>query len=192
MRVDTDNHTYMFRLNPSRGEYAAYCYAYDREMLEQHLTQAQQLSVLMVEPGKAPYVKKIGKELEDMQREVGGYIQAVYPYSEPVALVCGEEAKLQGLPLNRALRDEDGQIYDIVAGNFLIVGLGEEDFCSLDQKNVELFSERFKTPEEFIRMNGKLMVVPIKPKRPSVLSQLHQPLAPRKEHDSDKKQDMER
>ena len=25
-----------------------------------------------------------------------------------------EEAKLEGLPLNRALRDEDGEIYDIV------------------------------------------------------------------------------
>ena len=36
-----------------------------------------------------------------------------------------------GLPLNRALRDEDGQMYDAVAGDFLVVGLGEEDFASL-------------------------------------------------------------
>ena len=33
-----------------------------------------------------------------------------------------------GLPLNRALYDDGGRMYDIVAGNFLIVGLGEEDF----------------------------------------------------------------
>ena len=37
-----------------------------------------------------------------------------------------------GLPLNRALRDEDAaEAYDVVAGTFLVVGLGEEDFASL-------------------------------------------------------------
>ena len=36
-----------------------------------------------------------------------------YPYEDPVALVCNEEGKLEGLPLNRALRDEDGDIYSL-------------------------------------------------------------------------------
>lgn len=47
------------------------------------------------------------------------------------AIVCNEEAKLEGLPLNRALRDEDGDIYDIVAGTFMVVGLTEDSFGSL-------------------------------------------------------------
>ena len=33
--------------------------------------------------------------------------------------ICNEDGKLDGLPLNRALRDADGDIYDIVAGIFL-------------------------------------------------------------------------
>ncbi|MFR1990345.1 MAG: DUF3846 domain-containing protein [Oscillospiraceae bacterium] len=33
---------------------------------------------------------------------VGGYIQAVYPYEEPVALICCESGKLDGLTLNRS------------------------------------------------------------------------------------------
>ena len=37
-----------------------------------------------------------------------------------------KKGKLMGLPLNRALFDDDGHIYDIVSGNFLIVGLGEK------------------------------------------------------------------
>ena len=69
------------------------------------------MNVLMVEPGKAPYVTDIGNDLRSMQQAVGGYIQAVYPYEEAVVLVCNEEGKLDGLPLNRALRDEDGDIY---------------------------------------------------------------------------------
>lgn len=62
--------------------------------------------------------KRLTPVLESLQHEVGGYIQAVYPFEEPVAIVCNEEAKLEGLPLNRALRDEDGDIYDIVARYF--------------------------------------------------------------------------
>jgi len=31
-----------------------------------------------------------------------------------VALICNDEGKLQGLPLNRGLRDERGELYDII------------------------------------------------------------------------------
>lgn len=192
-RVDIEQHSYMLRLNPNRGEYAVYCYAYDRAMLEQHLTQAQQLTVLMVEPGKEPYPKKIGLELADLQREVGGDIEVVYPFEERVGLVCGESAKLEGLPLNRALRDEDGNIYDVVAGNFFIVGLGEEDFCSLKDSDIKKCSEIFKTPEAFMRMGGKLVVLPVEQKqekRPSVLEQLKK-TPPQSNADKKKANDME-
>ena len=72
------------------------------------------IAVLIVEPGKEPYVKEIDSGLESLQHEVGGYIEAIYPYEDPVALVCNEEGKLEGLPLNRALRDEDGDIYSFL------------------------------------------------------------------------------
>ena len=49
-----------------------------------------------------------------------------------------------GLPLNRALRDEDHHVYDVVAGTFLVAGLGAEDFCSLNEKQIEKYSEYFK------------------------------------------------
>ena len=67
------------------------------------------MNVLMVEPGKAPYETEISDGLEAMQAAVGGNIQAVYPYEDLVGLVCNEEGKLEGLPLNRALRTEDGE-----------------------------------------------------------------------------------
>lgn len=137
------------------------------------------ITVLMVEPEKKPYVKEIDPELSSLHHEVGGYIQAVYPFAEPVAIICDEEAKLTGKPLNRALRDEDGDIYDIVAGKFFIVGLGEEDFSSLHPDHIKKFSDLFKTPELFVRMNGKLVVIPmederVKAKKPSVLQKLNQ------------------
>ena len=118
-------------------------------------------TVLVVEPGRAPYVKEIDSGLKSLQSEVGGWIEAVYPFEEEVALICNEEGKLSDLPLNRALMDSDGEIYDIIAGTFLVVGLGEEDFCSLSDEYIKKFSDRFKTPEKFAEIDGKIIVIRI-------------------------------
>ena len=119
------------------------------------------MNVLMVEPGKAPYKTQIGDDLQSMQAVVGGYIQAVYPFEQPVALVCCESGKLDSLPLNRALRDVDGDIYDIVAGNFFIVGLGESDFTDLPHELAERFAEQFRQPEIFMHVDDKIVAAPM-------------------------------
>lgn len=108
-----------------------------------------------------PYVKEIDPDLHSLQAEVGGDIGATYPYSDPVALVCNDEGKLIGLDLNRGLRDENGEIYDIVAGTFLVVGLGEEDFASLSPELIQKYTEQFKTPERFMQINGNIVVLPV-------------------------------
>ena len=89
------------------------------------------LSVLKIAPGQYPQQVEIDNNLKALQEAVGGTIAAVYPFADPVAIICNDDGKLMGLPLNRALRDENGQMYDAVAGDFLVVGLGEEDFASL-------------------------------------------------------------
>ena len=119
------------------------------------------ITVLIVEPGKEPYAKEIDSGLESLQHEVGGYIQAVYPFEEPVAIVCNEEAKLEGLPLNRALRDEDGDIYDIVAGTFMVVGLTDDSFGSLTPELMQQFTDHFKTPEQFAKLGDKIVAIPM-------------------------------
>ena len=67
----------------------------------------EKMTVLYVKPGEKPKRIEIENDLEALQRAVGGYIEAVYPYEDPVALIVNEEGKLNGLPLNRALRDEE-------------------------------------------------------------------------------------
>ena len=124
---------------------------------------ANNIDVLVVEPQKEPYMKTIPDTLESLQKEVGGYIQAVYPWEDPVGIICDEEAKLKGSPLNRALRDEDGEIADIIAGTFMVVGLGEENFTSLNDTEAKKFASVFKTPETFIRINDRIFAVPMKP-----------------------------
>lgn len=117
------------------------------------------MKVLMVEPGRVPYETEIGDRLADLQAAVGGDIQAVYPFEDPVALVCNEEGKLMGLPLNRALYDENGQVYEIIAGKFFLAGLGEEDFSDLSANLMEKYAEQFQHPEDFVRIAGRYLVV---------------------------------
>ena len=90
-----------------------------------------------------PTVQEIDGSLESMQKVVGGDIQAVYPFDDPVALVCNDEGKLLGLPMNRARTDEHGVPYDIVCGTFFIAGVGREDFVSLTEQQIEKYQEKY-------------------------------------------------
>lgn len=119
------------------------------------------MDVLLVKPGMYPQQVQIGSELEDLQKAVGGDIEATYPFEDPVALVLNEEGKLNGSDLNRALRDSQGNIYDIVAGDFLVVGLGEENFDSLSPELMDKFEKHFHQPEMFVRMGRNIMALPI-------------------------------
>ena len=109
------------------------------------------MTVLLIEPGKMPRHMEIDGNLEGMQKVVGGYIQAIYPFEDPVALICNEEGKLLGLPLNRALKDEAGDICDIIAGTFFICGapLDSESFASLEAVYLDKYQQLFACPEVF-------------------------------------------
>lgn len=101
------------------------------------------VKVLVVEPAKRPYEMEIDGSLESLQQLVGGNIEAVYPFDDPVALVCHDEGKLMGFSPNRVLRDDSGQPYDIVCGTFFVVGMGEERFVSLPDEYMKKYAELF-------------------------------------------------
>lgn len=117
------------------------------------------MKVIIVEPHKKARVEEIGRELEDLQQIVGGWIEAIYPFDDPVALVCNDEGKMNGSELNRALYDDRGQVYDIICGTFFICGLGLEDFDSLTDDLVKKYLKRFGKPEDFLNLAGRIVVV---------------------------------
>ena len=138
---------------------------YEAELYGQQAVP-EKLTVLVVEPMKDPYVKEIDPGLHALQAEVGGDIAASYPFDDPVGLVLNDEGKLIGLDLNRSLLDEHGEIYDIVAGTFLVVGLGPESFASLPPDMIQKYTEQFKRPELFASINGQIVSVPVEPENP--------------------------
>ena len=107
-------------------------------------------------------VQDIDAGLESMQKIVGGPIEAVYPFDEPVALICNEEGKLLNLPLNRALRDDEGNVYDIISGTFFLCAAPPDSDCFADltDQHVKTYMERFAMPEMFLNVGGDLFVLP--------------------------------
>lgn len=121
------------------------------------------MKVLVVEPNRTPYPAEITDGLTGMQQIVGGLIDAVYPFAEPVALVCNDEGKLLGLPLNRALYDaETGKLYDVIAGTFILCGCpaDEDSFTGLTEEQVARYTELFREPEAFLRVGNDVIALP--------------------------------
>lgn len=95
------------------------------------------IRILVVEPNKEPYKKKITHTLEDMQRVVGGLIEFV-ELEYNVDLICNEEGKIYNLPMNRAIQN------DIVTGTFFIAGQHNGETISLSKKQIKRYKNIFK------------------------------------------------
>ena len=119
------------------------------------------MKVLIVKPGCKPVTTEIDGTLKTMQSLVGGLIQAVYPFKEPVALICNDEGRLLGLPMNRGLWDEEGNLYDIVCGTFLICGVSGDNFASLSDTQLQQYAEVYATPEIFLNLGGCIIILPM-------------------------------
>ena len=122
------------------------------------------MRIIIVEGGKSPCEAELEHDLESMRRCVDGNIEAVYePGGRGAALICNDEGKLLDLPLNRALRDEEGEIYDVIAGTFFVCCAtpDSESFASLTGEQVDYWMERFAKPEFFVRVNGQIICIPV-------------------------------
>lgn len=109
----------------------------------------KKIKVVLVEPMKEARIVEIGSELEDMQKLVGGYIEAL-PLENEVSIVCNEEAKLEGLKPNRGIF-RDGQLVDIICGTFFVCATPWDsvNFESLTDEQATRIASTYKSPEMF-------------------------------------------
>lgn len=116
------------------------------------------MTVLKVPPGKRPETVMISDTLEDLQKAVSGYIEVIHPFDDNACIICNEEGKLNGLPLNRALTDDSGRIVDIIAGTFLVAGVSDDGFSSLSAEQIRKYSDMYAKPQMFFRQGGRIRV----------------------------------
>ena len=76
-RVDTEKHAFLFRCNPSKGDYDFYCYCYVKEWLDKHMAKAEQ-GIRFIDPH---YKEKF--RIPD-----GGKIIIAYDWGEKAEKTC--------------------------------------------------------------------------------------------------------
>lgn len=122
-----------------------------------------EIKVVIAEPMREAYIYTIKNELSELQKIVGGYIE-VLPFTreDNVTIICNEEGKIDGLPLNRSLA-HDGEIWEIIAGTMIIAGddYMNGEFIGLTDEQAEKYLNQFLKPEVFYKMNNEIISVKV-------------------------------
>ena len=127
--------------------------------------ERDKIRVIVCRVDERAEVIEIDDKLEAMQDVVGGLIQEYMPWEDEVAIICNEEGKMMGLPLNRGIRSDEGQLQDIIAGDFFIcyAPLESERFLSMPPELEEKYKEKFDLPEMFMMENGVIETIKYEP-----------------------------
>lgn len=126
------------------------------------------INVIYVEPGKEARTIEIKDELKEMQNLVGGMIEEYMPFEDEVAIICNDEGKMRGMPLNRGIADDNGKLMDIIAGPFFIAyaPVESEKFLSMPKELDEKYTEKFRQPEKFFKTADGIKAVKYDPVEP--------------------------
>lgn len=104
----------------------------------------EKIKVLALLPMELPKEIELDNTLEAMQKFVGGLIECITlsDTGSAVTLVCNDEGKLLGLPLNRPLWDGA----DVLAGPGFLAGCDNEgNLTSLPQSAMDFYKEKCRT-----------------------------------------------
>jgi hypothetical protein len=133
----------------------------DFDPSETQRLKEEEITVVALLPGKTAQITKIPSGLASYQKFVGGYIEAVYPFDDPVCIVCNEEGKINGLQLNRAIYTPDGEMHDIIAGSCFICDCSGKDFGSLSEDQQQRYLQMFHDPEIFFKVGDEIRAVKV-------------------------------
>jgi len=146
VRVDTDNHTYLLRLNPNRGEYNLYCYCYVKKYLETHLVQASK-GIRFITPSYRPVFTipdgdkiriirsdsekydKICRYIDDYHAEIGDRLFHICEFAE-----IKERNGNKVIPLRSSLPERCYAVHP-EKGNLIIITKGESGYTDVNGSN---------------------------------------------------------
>lgn len=101
-RMDTEKHAFLFRCNPTKGNYNFYCFCYVKEWLDRHISKAEQ-GIRFIDPnykelfripdgGKIIITTSWGEKsehscrfIDEYHTEVGNYLYHICEFAERMA-----------------------------------------------------------------------------------------------------------
>ena len=147
IRVGTDRHTYLLRLNPRQGEYNLYCYCYVKKYLETHLVQASK-GIRFITPhyreifripdgdkiritrSDGERVDKVCRYIDDYHTEVGDRLYHICEFAELM-----ERNGSKVIPLRSSLPERSYAVHP-ENGSLIIITKGESGYTDVnDSKN---------------------------------------------------------
>lgn len=153
VRVDTEQYSYLMRLNPNRGEYNLYCYCYQREWLDNHLQNAEK-GIRFIDPhykelftipdgdkiritsGDGTHYDRECRYIDDYHLEVGDNLYHICEFAERM-----EQNGNTVIPLRSSL-PEQCYIYLPTTKEIGIVKKGENGYYRTDLVNGESVAMR--------------------------------------------------
>jgi len=157
--INASNEDYM-RINEIPEEMREYYSLYNFSPRDMEIIPEKEkiITVLVVEPMKKPEVRQINNTLESMQQIVGGEIQEIMPFDDPIVVICNLDGKNNGIIPNRLLKNSEGKPYDVLCGTFFIAGDDMEGFKSITSEQIEKYTKLF----------DKEMLMPASKKKKSI------------------------
>lgn len=104
------------------------------------------ITIMIVEPGKAPRPARVVNTLDNLQAIVGGKLEIACSLPEGSLLVFNKYGKDKGLQPNR----RNPVTSDYIAGTFFLCGYKNGTFVSLATDQMEECAKWFETPGEFM------------------------------------------
>ncbi len=97
------------------------------------------MRLLYVRNGEEPEVIDVPHRLDTLQALVGGRIEVVEPFADEAILVCNEEGRNWGLPVNRVINEQMD-----ICGNFFICGHNDDELCSIPESMIPKYMSMFQ------------------------------------------------
>ena len=99
------------------------------------------MRVLLVRHKEEPKVVNIHHTLLEMQQLVDGNIEIVEPFDDNIALVCSENGRSDGKPLNCVISS-----YLDIYGDFFLCKYGESELEDLPEEKTFKYASMFRLP----------------------------------------------
>ena len=147
-----------FRETESRGEHLEGLIVFTEDSFEEHYSEESRTYA-------------VSSQNKAFQPGMGGYsiygsaIDGSDPLVRLEPYMAAERGGENGWAIETCyLKHKEKEIADIIHGTFFICDCSGSDFGSLTPEQAERYRKLFQYPERFIREDGKIKVVPIKPK----------------------------
>ena len=107
------------------------------------------MKAILIEPHAAPIELEIENNGGSFREYLGGPVERFCPFDDKVVLYRSVYGKMLNMPFNRAIRNEQGDIIELIAGSFLILGVDDQsNLVGLSDSLASKYLEIFREPEK--------------------------------------------